>query len=78
MGNEGAIILTEALKSISTLAFLNLDHNGLRDITSEGTLNPLFEALKSNSSLTSLRLYGNKLVASFHSHSIQGILSLII
>jgi hypothetical protein len=42
----------------------------VNDIGDEGAIK-LFEALKWNSSLASLNLRGNRLVASFHTHSIQ-------
>jgi hypothetical protein len=72
--------LFEVLKSNTSLTSLNVESNtccfisfsintGNR-IGTEGAF-ALSEALKSNSSLTWLSLYSNRLVASFHSHSIQ-------
>jgi hypothetical protein len=56
------------------LHFISLNIGNL--IESEGAIK-LSEALKLNSTLTSLNLSCNKLVSSFHSHSIQ-IMSLVM
>jgi hypothetical protein len=82
IGNEGAIKLSEALKSNSSLSDLNLSGdtcclisfslNTENKIGNEGAIQ-LFEALKSNTSITSLNLNGFKLVALFHSHPVQTI-----
>jgi hypothetical protein len=78
IGNEGAKELSEALKSNTSLASLDLNSKGClfilfslnteNNIGKEGAIE-LSEALKSNSSLTSLFLRGNILVALFHSYS---------
>ena len=84
IGDEGAIKLSEALKSNTSLTLLYLSSNILvasfsfslntgHEIDNEGAMK-LAEALKSNSSLISLDLNSNKLVASFDSDSIQIIL----
>jgi hypothetical protein len=89
--DEGAIKLSEALKSNSSLASLALYCNlfvaywfhfiltytntGNR-IHNEGAIK-LAEALKLNSSLTILPLACNKPVGSFHSHSFQLIISIV-
>jgi hypothetical protein len=78
--------LAEALKSNSSLTELDLTSRDLllhecisfslntgNDVGTKGAIQ-LSEALKSNTTLTILDLNGNKLVASFHSHSIQVVL----
>src|SRR5690606_38982800 len=80
IGSEGAIKISEALKSNSSLTSLDLYGNTSyfipfslfpdSDIDNEAAFK-LSEALKSNSPLTSLYLGINRLIASFHSHSKQ-------
>jgi hypothetical protein len=80
IGDRGAIKLSEALKSNSSLTSLDLfcnrlvasfHSNSIQLIRLVLKATKLFEAFKSNTSLTSLSLNRNILVASFHSHSIQ-------
>jgi hypothetical protein len=78
--SEGAIQLSEVLKSNTSLTDLRLASKSLLlhfvslntedSIGNEGVIK-LSEALKSNTSLTKLNLYRNRLTASFHSNAIQ-------
>jgi hypothetical protein len=80
IGDAGATILSEALKSNSSLnklfvdstscCFISFSLGAENNISDRGVFS-LSEALKSNTSLRTLYLSSNKLVSSFHSHPIQ-------
>jgi hypothetical protein len=53
-----------------TALFISFSLNADNEISDEGVIK-LAEALKTNSSLTSLYLKRNNLVVSFHSHAMQ-------
>ncbi|KAF9110697.1 hypothetical protein BGX30_007888, partial [Mortierella sp. GBA39] len=57
IGDNGAVALSEALKTNSTMTTLNLRHNRIED---NGAV-ALSEALKTNSTLTTLDLYYNSI-----------------
>jgi hypothetical protein len=59
-----------SISVVTTHPFISILTRTGNAIGDEGTIH-LAEALKSNSSLATLYIYGNNLVASFHSHSIQ-------
>jgi hypothetical protein len=58
------------ISTVRTCCFISFSLNTENNITPQGAMK-LSEALKSNSSLTSLNLRCNSFVASFHSHSVQ-------
>jgi hypothetical protein len=74
--NQTHLLQDSILAVIFVASFPNINGNTDNRIGTKGAMQ-LFEALESNSSLKFLNLWGNRLVASFHSHSKQGIILVV-